>query len=115
MPIFVLRKEDLHLLTNEYPKPSPLSSYYDIGQIQSFDLTRSNFELLLDDKFDPWADGYSAGKLREENKNAYLVKEEGQEYNRFYYLLEQENGDVYVAYGWEGQNIRYIFKMKERL
>lgn len=115
MPTFVLRKEDLHLLTNEYPKPSPLSSYYDIGQIQSFDLTRSNFEFLLDDKFHPWAEGYSAGKLREENKNAYLVKEEGQEYNRFYYLLEQENGDVYVAYGWEGQNIRYIFKMKERL
>ena len=115
IPVFALDKANLHLLSNDYPKPSFSSAYYDIGQIQSFDLTIATFDSLLNDEFEPWEDGYSAKKLREENKNAYFVNEEGQEYNRFYYLLEQENGDIYVAYGPEGQSIRYIFKMYESI
>ena len=115
IPVFALDKANLHLLSNDFPKPSFSSAYYDIGQIQSFDLTIATFDSLLNDEFEPWEDGYSAEKLREENKNAYFVNEEGQEYNRFYYLLEQENGDIYVAYGPEGQSIRYIFKMYESI
>ena len=111
MPVFVLKKEDLHLLTNDFPEPSFLSSYYDIGQIQKVDLELSVLEHLLDDEFNPWKQGYSAEELYRENKNTYMVTEEGQEYNRFYYILEQKNGDVYIAYGWEGEGIRYIFKM----
>lgn len=113
IPKFVLRKEDLHLLTNDFPEPSPLSSYYDIGQIQKIELSVSSFDDRLDDKFNPWEQGYSAEELRRENKNAYQVIEEGQEYNRFYYILEQLNGDVYIAFGWEGGGLRYIFKMYE--
>ena len=32
MPVFVLEKENLHLLTNDFPEPSISSSYYDIVQ-----------------------------------------------------------------------------------
>jgi len=111
MPVFVLEKENLHLLTNDFPEPSPLSSYYDIGQIQKVDLDISVLEQLLDDEFNPWKRGYSAEELYRENKNTYMAVEEGQEYNRFYYILEQKNGDVYIAFGWKGDGIRYIFKM----
>ena len=111
IPKFVLVKESLHLLTNDFPEPSILSSYYDIGQIQKIELSASIFDHKLDDEFNPWERGYSAEELRRNNKNAYLVTEEGQEYNRFYYILEQKNGDVYIAFGWEGEGIRYIFKM----
>lgn len=110
MPVFVLEKENLHLLTNDFPEPSILSSYYDIGQIQRVELDSSLLEGLLDDEFNPWEQGYSAEELYRENQNAYMAVEVGQESNRFYYILEQKNGDVYIAFGWEGQGIRYIFK-----
>lgn len=111
MPVFVLEKANLHLLTNDFPEPSILSSYYDIGQIQKVELDASLLEYLLDDEFNPWKKGYSAEELYRENKNVYMVTETGQEYNRFYYVLEQKNGDVYIAFGWDGEGIRYVFKM----
>ena len=113
MPVFVIEKENLHLLTNDFPEPSLLSSYYDIGQIQRVELDSSLLEGLLDDEFNPWAQDYSAEELYRENQNVYMAVEEGQEHNRFYYIFEQKNGDAYIAFGWEGQGIRYIFKMYE--
>lgn len=100
---------DMHLYTSEHPKDGvALSSLYDAGELESFSLAEKNFDKILN--LIEWESGYSAKYLRETNKNAFKVINKKD--NRLYYLLEQENGEVFLAYGYADRNtIRWIFKL----
>jgi len=110
IPMFHISDEDFSLSSSAYPKPSFSSSLYRIDGLQQIKLEKDNFDEYMQLIF--WDEGYSAKRLRKENLNAFSAFDtEG----RFYYLLEQKNGDIYIAQGYSGSDfkIHFIFKMDE--
>ena len=110
IPMFHISDEDFSLSTSAYPKPSLSSSLYRIDGLQQIKLKKDNFDEYM--QFIDWDEGYSAKMLRKDNLNAFSAFDtEG----RFYYLLEQKNGDIYIAKGYSGSDFKFhfIFKMDE--
>lgn len=110
IPLFHISDEDFSLSTSAYPKPSFSSSLYRIDGLQQIKLKKDNFDEYM--QVIIWDEGYSAKMLRKDNLNAFSAFDtEG----RFYYLLEQKNGDIYIAQGYYGSDfkIHFIFKMDE--
>lgn len=109
IPQFLIDDAVFSLLTNDYPEPSIYSSYYRIGILEKINLSKDNFDNLMTSEI--WQDGFSAVNLRKNNLNAFKTSDES---GRLYYLLEQRNGDIYVAQGYtDTYSIRWVFKMKE--
>ncbi len=101
--------DEMHLYTSDHPTGVLLSSWYDVGELQSFKLEKESFDEIINNV--SWDAGYNALIIRELNKNAFRVVNHKD--NRLYYLLEQENGEVYLAYGYaDTYSIRWIFKLK---
>ena len=98
------------------------NNWLNAGTMTRGTLTAETF----DDKFFPhyWSDGMSAAKLREENLKVWeLIKDPLQFHDQYYVLLQQENGDLYLAWGFcsiaqDGTVNQYffhnIFKLKPR-
>ena len=110
IPQFLISDTDFHLLTNEFPIESNSGSWYDTGELKEIGLKRYNFDEFMPS--DIWAEGYSAKLLRTNNLNAFVAVDTENEC--MYYLLEQKNGEIYIAvrYGIT-ESIHWIFKMKE--
>ncbi len=109
IPIFGVSEENFHLYTSDWPIITTHSSMYDIGELKKVDLKKEKFEDLFTST--QWKEDYSLKTLIKENKNAFFVGDYG--HNRIYYLLEQKNGEIYIAQGYSDTNIiRYVFKMK---
>lgn len=92
-------------------KKEPASSEWEkIDGLQSVRLKKSEFDKSFSGGV--WADGLSAQKLRRDNLHAFTAfKTDGS----FYYLLEQKNGDAYIAKGSqlsEDFPVNWLFKMK---
>ena len=92
-------------------KKEPSSSEWEkIDGLQSVELNKSEFDNSFSGGV--WADGLSSQKLRRDNLHAFTAfKTDGS----FYYLLEQKNGDVYIAKGSqtsEDFSVNWLFKMK---
>ena len=101
--------EEMHLYTSEHPNSIAASSWYDAGKLESFKLEKETFDGIINNVI--WDSGYSSKLLRQNNKNAFRVVNTKD--NRLYFLLEQDNGDVYLAYGYADRyTIRWIFKLK---
>lgn len=104
--------EDMVLTYNDAFAPD----WHNIGQLTEYELTKENFDDLL--VISPiWADGYSALKIRQENRRTYRVSKANYSSMDIYYVFYQENGDVYMAKGYEeGQKsyIEWIYKMQSR-
>ena len=58
---------------------------------------------------DMWEKGYSAKKLIQNNLNAFFVGD--YDHNNMYYLLQQKNGDIYIAQGYINTNIQQMPKL----
>ena len=92
-------------------KKEPASSEWEkIDGLQSVRLKKSEFDKSFSGGV--WADGSSAQKLRRDNLHAFTAFNTD---GSFYYLLEQKNGDVYIAKGSqlsEDFPVNWLFKMK---
>lgn len=92
-------------------KKEPASSEWEkIDGLQSVRLKKSEFDKSFSGGV--WIDGLSAQKLRRDNLHAFTAFNTD---GRFYYLLEQKNGDVYIAKGSqlsEDFSVNWLFKMK---
>lgn len=92
-------------------KKEPASSEWEkIDGLQSVRLKKSEFDKSFSGGV--WADGLSAQKLRRDNLHAFTAFNTD---GSFYYLLEQKNGDVYIAKGSqlsEDFPVNWLFKMK---
>ena len=92
-------------------KKEPASSEWGkIDGLQSVRLKKSEFDKSFSGGV--WADGLSAQKLRRDNLHAFTAFNTD---GSFYYLLEQKNGDVYIAKGSqlsEDFPVNWLFKMK---
>lgn len=92
-------------------KKEPASSEWEkIDGLQSVRLKKSEFDKSFSGGV--WVDGLSAQKLRRDNLHAFTAFNTD---GSFYYLLEQKNGDVYIAKGSqlsEDFPVNWLFKMK---
>lgn len=71
------------------------NGWVSFGQLTEFDLTKENFDDLFATA--GWNGKHNAGSLRKNNAHAWQVI-----YNQenLYYVLQQKNGDVYLAAGY---------------
>lgn len=107
IPRFFISDAGFSLFTNDYPDGRISSDFYRIGELKKLTLEKSNFDEVLTG--DIWREGYSAEKLRKNNLNAFYTSDRS---GRAYYLLEQKNGEIYIAQGYtDGDTVRWIFKM----
>lgn len=70
-----------------------------LGSVEETSLTKENF----DDYFfenGMWPDNMSAKTLREDNQKAWTMIDDSASSPVLYYILQQKNGDVYLAYGY---------------
>ena len=114
-PLYAIT-EDLHLFSQkEYGEPD---EWTDIGKLKKTELTKDNFDDLFHG--DGWVDGHSANSIRRNNANVWQLI-----YNQdcLYYVLQQKNGDLYLAYGYydysekndrysDDTSIRWLFKLE---
>ncbi len=69
-----------------------------LGTLTEFDLNTRNFdELFFRSSGDGWENGLNASTLRKNNAHAWmLIYRE----SSLYYVLQQNNGDIYLAFGY---------------
>ena len=80
-----------------------------IDGIQKIKLEKSNFDDLFTNEL--WHDGVTARTIRKNNLNAFSSFDLN---GTKYYLLEQKNGDIYIAQSnGNTSDFRWLFKMKE--
>ncbi|MBQ9858989.1 MAG: hypothetical protein IJO77_08320, partial [Oscillospiraceae bacterium] len=84
----------------------------EVGTFAEFELTKSNFDSYYSGA-PLWEDEYSASKLRKNNVRAWEFSADG----NFYYLLEQNNGEVYLVIGHDGEEfpeplMRWVFLLE---
>ena len=89
-----------------------------LGTLSEMDLTKENFDELFFSKGN-WFGKETASAIRKSTVNAWgLVYDQ----SVLYYLLQQENGELYLAYGYydysekddpysDDSNIRWLFKL----
>lgn len=110
IPEFMISDDNCHLLTNMIVTSFSSSRWTDLGELDVFKLSKPTWDEVLSASL--WDSGYSAEILRKNNLNAFRVI--NYEQNMQAYLLEQKNGDIYIAYGHTDPFvIRWIFKMRE--
>ncbi|MBR7132885.1 MAG: hypothetical protein IKD04_05080 [Clostridia bacterium] len=113
LPYFLI-SDDFHIYSDHYTYPdlsSHWTSWGDAGKLKEFDLKKEGFGTVLASEI--WYDGYSSAELIENNQKAYLAVDEKLE--RKYYLLEQKNGEIFIAFGYTDPDIiRHIFKVNKK-
>ncbi len=107
IPQFMVSEVSMELLTTGEDTLS--STWQTLGQLQQINLKKANFDDLF--SFPIWDSGYSASLLRRNNLHAFSVCSPA---GVWYYLLEQKNGDIYIAQSAsETSNPRWVFKMRQ--
>ena len=86
-------------------------TWTELGKLEEIELTSGNFDELF--KFSFWAEGANALKIRRETQQAWKLIYDDE---FLYYLLQQKNGDLYLAYGYTSKSfgeasIRWLFKL----
>ena len=76
-------------------KPAGSTEWITLGRMESFELTKDNFDRYAGE--DGWSTLLtSAAKLRRNNAEAWQLLTD----KELYYLLRQKDGDLYLAIGW---------------
>ena len=92
---------------------TPLEEWTDLGLLTKTELTKENFDDLFLDP-DQWFTGKTAASVRKNNANVWtLVYRQ----DILYYVLQQKNGEIYLAFGYcddsekNNTHIRWLFKL----
>ena len=87
--------ENLHLYSvkehSEYP------DWTDLGELTEFSITKENFDDLFSNRGDGWYIRESASAIRKNTEKAWTVI---YDQDKLYYILQQKNGELYLAYGY---------------
>ncbi len=71
----------------------------DLGMLAEMELAEDTFDkLFMSNSGYGWLDGKSASAIRENTVRAWQVSYKQE--NLFYYILQQKNGELYLAYGY---------------
>ncbi len=111
-PNLVLSSKGDVLMANENKK-----DWLVCGALSNTTLTRDNFDRCFASDEDAFWKDTRADTLRKQNQAAWRVRVSDSPNSVFYYLLRQDNGEVYLAYGYDGENnapasIRWLFKLR---
>ena len=90
----------------------------ELGKLEEMKLTKENFDNLFVTSGN-WAENANVKKIRSNTENAWQLI---YGHNVFYYVLQQKNGDLYLAYGYRApapdadpgsfvDHIRWLFKL----
>lgn len=90
----------------------------ELGKLEVVELTKENFDELFH-----W-DEFDASDIRKETVNVWQLIYSQNDLYHLYYVLQQKNGDVYLAYGYydylekddvhsDDTHIRWLFKLKK--
>ena len=92
-PIYAVT-EDMTLVSQK--EHSVEGTWAQLGKLEEAQLTKENFDDLFKDPGN-WADKATANSIRNHTENAWQLI-----YNQdvLYYILQQKNGDLYLAYGY---------------
>ena len=114
-PIYAIT-EDMTLVSQK--EVSEEGIWAQLGKLEEIKLTKDNFDELFFSK-GLWAENANAKSIRKNTVNAWQLI-----YNQdvLYYVLQQKNGDLYLAYGYydysekndpysDDTNIRWLFKL----
>ncbi len=105
IPQFMISKPQMAFLRFDISS----NSWVRIDYLQRIKLEKANFDELFTNEV--WDNGYSASKIRENNLEAFSAFDLK---GTMYYLLEQKNGDIYIAQSnGETSDFRWLFKMRE--
>lgn len=89
--------ENMHL--NAVIEHSNKPNWTDLGKLAEMELTEDNFdELFLGNNSLGWLEGKTASAIRENTVKAWQVSYKQE--NLLYYILQQKNGELYLAYGY---------------
>ena len=111
--------EDGRLLeSNSWVLADGSNDWTDCGTLEEIALTRENFDNLFtirDEGF--WNDSLSPEVLRKNTRTAWKAVRENGDSSVLYYVLLQDNGSVFLTYGYEQRgglqypNIRWVFQL----
>lgn len=97
-----------------------------LGSMTGASLSRDNFDHYFQNNggISGWREDITPGKLRRGNKKTWKLLVSDSPNSVFYYVLQQKNGDVYLAYGYHGaedeaepsfaSSIRWLFKLNKQ-
>ncbi len=89
--------ESMHLYS--VTEHSHEQNWTDMGMLAEMKLSEDTFdELFMSNSGYGWLDGKSASAIRENTVRAWQVSYKQE--NLFYYVLQQKNGELYLAYGY---------------
>lgn len=97
-----MMSEAAELLTRD------MGDWSSLGALAEVSLTKDNFDSIFT-SYEDVNGGFSARKLREDNSKAWQLSQPDEASLELHYMLLQNNGDVYLAYGYP--EIRSAFKM----
>lgn len=115
-PLFRLTARQHLLVKGDILSDQPGSKWQDLGAMTLFDLNSLNFDSLFYTGLET-----EIARMRRRNYKAWQLDVPGQPHAAFYYLLQQRNGDILLAYGHhtgeneeDGQSasiIRWLFRL----
>lgn len=91
------------------------SSWSLLGEMEKITLGEDSFDRLFVNS-EIWEDGFSAQTLRGENQNAWRVSAQGDSVSNLFVVLQQKNGDIYLAQGSSDEQatyLRWVYKLTE--
>lgn len=111
-PFYVLT-EDMQLASQK--EVSEEGAWANLGKMEAIELSKETFDDLFKHPGN-WVDNADANSIRTNTENAWQLI-----YNQdvLYYILQQKNGDLYLAYGYTGfsnndanaAHIRWLYKL----
>ena len=111
-PFYVLT-EDMELASQK--EVSEEGTWANLGKMEAIELSKENFDDLFKHPGN-WADNADAKSIRDNTQKAWQLI-----YNQdvLYYILQQKNGNLYLAYGYTGYSnndanaahIRWLYKL----
>ena len=111
-PFYVLA-EDMELASQK--EVSEEGTWTNLGKMEAIELSKENFDDLFSHPGN-WVDNADAKSIRDNTQKAWQLI-----YNQdvLYYILQQKNGDLYLAYGYTGYSnndanaahIRWLYKL----
>ena len=113
-PVYTIT-EDMHIASEK--EHSEEGIWTELGQLEEIRLTKENFDELF--LTEGWVEGKTAKNIRKNTVNAWqLVYDQ----EVLYYVLQQKNGDLYLAYGYydysekndptsDDTSIRWLYKL----
>lgn len=103
-------------------------TWYELGRCDEFSLTEENFDVcfLANERSElGWSSTIRASEIRKDNTQAWQLFLEDKNVNVGFYILQQKDGTIYLAYGYhEGatgkdsadgalSSIRWLFRLRE--